>query len=190
VSGPAEQRILLAPDDGSLGPLLRIAEDRLRPGQGYGRHPHRAVDVVAVVLAGEVRHAWGRGALVRAGDVAVLRAGTGLEHDEVAGDGGAHVLQTYLRSAAPGAAPEHEVAEAPRGWVDLERPDALLWVARLAPGAAVRAPAGVRVVAGPDAAEVAERPEEEVRAADGVTTVVVWRLETARPAWADDGAQD
>jgi quercetin 2,3-dioxygenase len=185
VSGPVEQRVVVAPEDGSLGPLLRIADDRLRPGQGYGRHPHRAVDVVAVVLSGELRHSWGRGAVLRAGDVAVLRAGSGLEHDEVAGDDGARVLQTYLRSAAPSAAPEHEVAEGPRGWVDLERPDALLWVARLAPGTAVRAPAGLRVVAGPADAEVAERPEEEVRARDGVTTVVVWRLATGRPAWAE-----
>ena len=186
MSGPAEQRILLAPADGSLGPLLRMADDRLAPGEGYGRHDHRAVDVVAVVLAGELRHDWGSGAVVRAGDVAVLRAGTGLEHDETAGDDGARVLQTYLRSAAPSAAPEHAVAPAPRGWVDLERPDALLWVARLAPGTAVRAPAGLRVVARPDDAEVAERPEEEVRAADGVTTVVVWQLQTARPEWAGD----
>ena len=190
MSGPLVQRILVAPDDGSLGPLLRIADDRLPPGRGYGRHEHRAVDVVAVVLAGELRHAWVRDAVLRAGDVAVLRAGAGLEHDEIAGDDGARVLQTYLRSAAPTAAPEHEVAEGPRGWVDLERADALLWVARLAPGTAAQVPAGLRVVAGPDDAEVAERPEEEVRAGDGVTTVVVWRLETARPAWAEEAARD
>ena len=175
-----EQHVLVAPDDGSRGPLLRIADDRLLPGQGYGRHPHRAVDVVAVVLAGELSRP-----LLRAGDVGVLRSGTGLEHDEIAGDDGARVLQTYLRSAAPHAAPEHEVAEAPRGWVDLERPDALLWVARLAPGTSAHAPAGLRVVAGPQRTEVADRPSEEVHAADGVTTVVVWQLDTARPEWAE-----
>ena len=176
-----EQHVLVASDDGAHGPLLRIADDRLPPGQGYGRHQHRAVDVVAVVLAGELRHS---GALMRAGDVGVLRAGTGLEHDEIAGDDGARVLQTYLRSAAPHAAPDHEVAEAPRGWVDLERSDALLWVARLGRGTAVHAPGGLRVVAGPDRADVADRPAEEVRAGGGVTTVVVWQLDTARPEWA------
>ena len=41
-----ESRVLLAPDDGSLGPLLRLADDRLGPDAGYGRHPHAAVDVV------------------------------------------------------------------------------------------------------------------------------------------------
>jgi redox-sensitive bicupin YhaK (pirin superfamily) len=165
--------------------VLRIAEDRLAPGQGYGRHEHRAVDVVAVVLAGELRHTWGSAARLAAGDVAVLRAGTGLEHDELAGDDGARVLQTYLRSAAPRSAPEHEVVPTPRGWVDLERADVLLWVARLAPGATVSAPAGLRVVAGPEDVVVSERPAEEVRA-DEPTTVLVWQVETGRPGWAAD----
>jgi redox-sensitive bicupin YhaK (pirin superfamily) len=100
-----DSRVLLEPDDGSTGPLLRVADDRLAPGTGYGRHLHRVVDVVAVVLAGSLRHAWGTEPVVAAGDVAVLRAGTGLEHDEVAGDDGTHVLQTYLRSARPGEPP-------------------------------------------------------------------------------------
>ena len=179
-----EQSVVLTADDGSLGPLLRVADDRLPPGGGYGGHEHRAVDVVAVVLAGELRHTWGAGARLGAGDVGVLRAGAGLTHDEVAGDDGARVLQAYLRSAAPHAAAAYGVVGAPRGWVELERPDALLWVARLAPGTAVRAPAGLRLVAGPDGVRAAPRPEEEVAAADGVTTVVVWQLDVARPAWA------
>jgi quercetin 2,3-dioxygenase len=185
VTGPLQQHIVLAVADGSHGPLLRVAEDRLAPDEGYGQHEHRAVDVVAVVLAGELRHAWGAGGRLGAGDVGVLRAGSGIEHDEVAGHDGARVLQAYLRSAALAAAPEHEVVPAPRGWVDLERPDALLWIARLAPGTTVTAPAGLRLVAGPDDVVVTERPEEEVRA-DGVTTVVVWQLALTRPDWARD----
>jgi hypothetical protein len=184
VTGPLAQRVVLAGDDGSRGPLLRVTEDRLSRGAGYGVHPHRAVDVVAVVLDGELRHEWAPDVLVRSGDVAMLRAGTGLEHDEVAGDDGVRVLQTYLRSAAPSASPSHAVVEAPRGWVDLERPDVLLWVARLAPGSCVRAPEGLRIVATPDDVDVADRPAEEVRAGDGVTSVVVWQLDTSRPEWA------
>jgi hypothetical protein len=72
---------------------------------------------------------------------------------------------------------------APRGWVDLERADALLWVARLAPGTTATAPAGLRIEAGPDGVTAASRPAEELRVAD-LTTVLVWRLDTARPEWA------
>lgn len=173
--------VVLEPDDGSLGPLLRMADDRLEPGTGYGRHPHRAVDVVAVVLAGSLRHAWGSGAVLTAGDVAVLRAGTGLQHDEVAGDAGAHVLQTYLRSARPGDDATHEVHPGADGWVDLDRPDARLWVEEVAGGTSATVPPGLLVLAGPGGVRVEQQAGGPV---SGPATAVVWQLETTRPAWA------
>ena len=156
-----EQIVVVEPRDGSLGPLLRVADDRLAPGESYGSHDHRAVDVVAVVVAGSLVHVWGSGAGLAAGDVGVLRAGEGLRHDERAGPDGARVLQCYLRAAAPGAAASHEVVQGAAGWVDLRRPDARLWVGSAAdavPGGLVLTPEGSR-------------------------TVVVWQLDTARPAW-------
>ncbi len=161
MTGAAGQT-LLEPGDGSLGPLLRVTDDRLPPGAGYGVHAHRAVDVVAVVLAGSLTHRWADAVPLSAGDVGVLRAGRGLDHDEVAGPGGARVLQTHLRSADPGAAPAHEVLRAPRGWVDLGRPDARLWLGEDGPGV----PDGVVL-----------RP--------GGGTVVVWQVDPGRPAWAE-----
>ena len=175
--------VLLDPDDGSLGPLLRLADDRLAPGTGYGRHPHRAVDVVAVVLAGSLRHAWRSDAVLSAGDVAVLRAGTGLDHDEVAGDGGAHVLQTYLRSARPGDAAAHEVHRNADGWVELHRSDARLWVEGVEPASAATGRAGRVVLAGRDGTRVAR---QDGGPGHGPGSAVVWQLDTARPAWARD----
>ena len=175
------QRVVLAPDDGSLGPLLRMTEDRLAAGAAYGLHEHRAVDVVAVVLAGELRHEWAEGAGMVPGDVAVLRAGTGLAHDEVAGDAGARVLQCYLRAAEPEAEPTHEVHPAASGWVDLARSDARLWLARIAPGAAVEVPPGLLVARGIDAVVVEHQAGGTV-AEPGL--VLVWQLDAARPSWA------
>jgi quercetin 2,3-dioxygenase len=178
-----EQRIVLAPQDGSLGPLLRIADDRLAPRAGYGRHEHRAVDVVAVVLAGSLRHRWADGAELAAGDVAVLRAGAGLEHDEVAGDDGARVLQCYLRSAAPTGAPAHEVHRAASGWLDLGRRDARLWLARPGRGESVVVPAGLLVVRGVDGVLVEQQAGRRV---EGPAAVLVWQLGIDRPDWARD----
>jgi hypothetical protein len=168
-------RVLLKPDDGSLGPLLRMADDRLDGGTGYGRHAHADVDVVAVLLAGSLRHAWGREAVLGPGDVAVLRAGRGLEHDEVAGASGAHVVQTHLRAAAPGAQPAHDVLLRPTGWVDLARPDARLWLGT----AGADVPEGLRVVVRGDEVLTGAEP------ADG-DRVLVWQLDAARPAWASE----
>ncbi|MCZ2837194.1 pirin family protein [Modestobacter sp. VKM Ac-2985] len=172
-----DSRVLVAPQDGSLGPLLRLADDRLGAGTGYGRHTHADVDVVAVVLAGSLRHAWGREAVLGTGDVAVLRAGRGLEHDEVAGAGGVHVVQTYLRAAEPGAQPAHDVLLRPTGWVDLGRPDARLWVGQ----AGADVPPGLRVLVRDGEVTVApgDGPVE------GPAAVLVWQLDAARPAWAD-----
>lgn len=172
-----EQRIVLAPNDGSLGPLLRVADDRLEPGAGYGRHAHRAVDVVAVVLSGSLRHRWRDGADLRAGDVAVLRSGTGLDHDEVAGEDGARVLQCYLRAAEPDGPPGHRVISGPTGWIDLGRDDARLWLGAVGSGV----PEGLRLVVTATGTEVADRPP---RAANG--TVLVWQLDAGRPPWARD----
>jgi quercetin 2,3-dioxygenase len=157
------QSVLVEPSDGSLGPVLRVTDDRLGPGESYGPHDHRAVDVVAVVVAGALTHAWADGAALRAGDVGVLRAGAGLRHDERAGPDGARVLQCYLRPAAPLGPASHEVVHEARGWVGLRRPDARLWL-----GAADDAvPDGLALV-----------PE-------GSGTVVVWQVDAGRPAWAD-----
>jgi redox-sensitive bicupin YhaK (pirin superfamily) len=153
-----DSRVLLDPADGSLGPLLRLADDRLTPGEGYGQHAHRDVDVVVVVLDGLLTHRWHRGAVLGAGDVGVLRAGDGLRHDEVAGDAGAHVVQTYLR-----------------------RPDARLWVGAVAAGESVDPPSGLRVVAWGD--EVTAAPASGP--VTGPATVCVWQLDAVRPVWAE-----
>lgn len=183
MTGPFQEAVL-APDDGSLGPLLRVSDDRLAAGQGYGAHEHAAVDVVAVVLAGAVTHRWGDGAVVAAGDVAVLRAGTGLVHDEAAGEDGARVLQCYLRPADPAAPPSHEVHRAASGALDLGRPDAALWLARGRPGVPVDVPAGLLLLAGARTSAVRHAggvvvPDEEV-------SLVLWQVDTGRPAWALD----
>lgn len=181
MTGP-EQDAVLAPGDGSLGPLLRVSDDRLAPGQGYGAHEHAAVDVVAVVLEGAVAHRWGDGALVAAGDVAVLRAGTGLVHDEAAGEDGARVLQCYLRPADPAAPPAHEVHRSAAGRVDLRRPDAALWVARGRPGVPVDVPAGLLLQAGARTS-AGQHDGGAVVPAEPVV-LVLWQLDTGRPAWA------
>jgi redox-sensitive bicupin YhaK (pirin superfamily) len=176
-----DSRVLLEPVDGSVGPLLRLADDRLTPGQGYGRHTHRDVDVVVVVLSGSLTHRWERGAVLGPGDVGVLRAGAGLAHDEVAGDDGAHVVQAYLRSSDPGASPEHQVLAASSGWVDLRRVDARLWLAVSGVGELVAPPPGLWVVHRDG--EVTAGPGEGVLT--GPLTVCAWQVDTARPTWAE-----
>ena len=174
-----DQRIVLAPTDGSLGPLLRIADDRLPPGAGYGRHEHRDVDVVAVVLAGSLRHSWGYGAEVAAGDVARPPGRLGLNHDEIAGDDGARVLQCYLRGAEPRCAAVARGAPR-RGGLGGPAPSGCPAVAGPAPaGGGVEVPPGLLVLRGVDGVLVEQQAGRVVR---GPGQVLVWQLDTARPA--------
>jgi hypothetical protein len=103
-------------------------------------------------------------------------AARGVEHDEVAGAGGAHVLQAYLRAAEPGAQPSHDVLLRPAGWVDLRRADARLWVGEAGPDV----PSGLRVTVrdGEVSAAHGEGP------VTGPARICVWQLDTVRPAWA------
>ncbi len=90
-------------------------------------------------------------------------------------------MQCYLRSADTGAGPAHEVHPAASGWVDLGRDDARLWLARPAPGEAVPVPPGLLVVRGVDGVLV---EQQDGRVVDGPGAVLVWQLDTDRPAWA------
>jgi hypothetical protein len=65
--------------------------------------------------------------------------------------------------------------------LDLGRPDARLWIARVVPGTPLEVPPGLRVVAGPDRTRIVSAVP--VPGAGG--TVVVWQFDTGRPAWAD-----
>ena len=94
------------------GSLRVLNQDRIQGGGGFPRHPHQDMEIVTVVLEGELRHgdSMGNGSVIRPGDVQYMSAGTGVTHSEfnASEDEPLHLLQMWVVPARPGGEPRYD----------------------------------------------------------------------------------
>ncbi|MBL6755401.1 MAG: pirin family protein [Planctomycetes bacterium] len=94
------------------GSLRVLNQDRIRGGGGFPRHPHQDMEIVTVVLEGELRHedSMGNGSVIRPGDVQYMSAGTGVTHSEfnASENEPLHLLQMWVMPARPGGEPRYD----------------------------------------------------------------------------------
>jgi quercetin 2,3-dioxygenase len=92
--------------------LRVINDDRVQPGQGFGMHGHRDMEIVTYVLDGALEHkdSLGNGSIIRAGELQRMTAGTGVRHSEFnpSGKEAVHLYQIWLLPERKGLKPSYE----------------------------------------------------------------------------------
>jgi redox-sensitive bicupin YhaK (pirin superfamily) len=135
--------------------LRVINEDVVAPGQGFGMHGHRDMEIVTYVLSGALEHrdSLGNGGVLRAGEFQRMTAGTGIRHSEFnpSGSEPLHLYQIWLFPDGAGLEPGYEQKA-------VELPEA----------------GGFRPVATPDGRDGSLRIHQDAQ-------VLIGRLEPGRP---------
>jgi len=95
-----------------FGPLRVINEDRVQPGQGFGMHGHRDMEIITYILEGAIEHkdSMGNGSVIRPGKVQRMSAGTGVMHSEFnpSRTEPVHLLQIWIEPSVRGVRPSYE----------------------------------------------------------------------------------
>ena len=98
--------------------LRVINDDVVQPGQGFGTHGHRDMEIVTYVVEGALEHrdSMGTGSVLRPGDVQRMSAGRGVTHSEFnhSKDDPLRLLQIWILPATAGIEPEYEERHFPR----------------------------------------------------------------------------
>ncbi|ANE45117.1 pirin [Paenibacillus swuensis] len=99
-------------DNMNFGPLRVLNDDIIAAGKGFGMHPHREMEIVSVVLRGQLQHqdSLGHTAVTTYGQIQRMSAGKGVMHSEFnpSENEDMNLLQMWFMPNQEGVQPSYE----------------------------------------------------------------------------------
>jgi len=99
------------PQNIQFGPLRVFNDDVVLPGYGFPTHPHREMEIITIVLSGEITHedSMGNKNVIHAGEVQRMSAGMGITHSEFnRSDHSVRFYQIWIYPDIPGLKPSYD----------------------------------------------------------------------------------
>jgi redox-sensitive bicupin YhaK (pirin superfamily) len=91
--------------------LRVINDDLVMPRMGFGKHPHRDMEIITYILSGQLAHqdSMGNGRTITTGEFQYMAAGTGVQHSEQnpSGTEAVHLLQVWIMPDEKGVKPRY-----------------------------------------------------------------------------------
>ncbi|NNC87753.1 MAG: pirin family protein [Akkermansiaceae bacterium] len=92
--------------------LRVINDDIVAPGQGFGMHPHRSMEIFTYIISGQLEHkdSMGNGRVIGAGEFQYMSAGDGVLHSEFnpSDTEPVQLLQIWITPKHPGGEPRYQ----------------------------------------------------------------------------------
>jgi redox-sensitive bicupin YhaK (pirin superfamily) len=98
------------PENVQFGNLRAFNDDTVQPGRGFSTHPHSEMEIISVVLDGEITHedSMGNRGNLGKGEVQHVAAGTGILHSELnRGKEPLHFYQIWILPSTSGLEPSY-----------------------------------------------------------------------------------
>jgi len=72
------------PDRVQFGMLRVLNDDHIAPAMGFGRHPHKDMEIITIPQEGALKHmdSMGHSEVIHSGEIQLMSAGKGVEHSE------------------------------------------------------------------------------------------------------------
>jgi redox-sensitive bicupin YhaK (pirin superfamily) len=96
----------------SFGALRVLNDDRVAPGEGFGRHPHKNMEIISIPLKGQLEHgdSMQNSRSITPGFIQTMSAGSGIYHSEMNGSDEEPVefLQIWVMPTHAGTTPKYQ----------------------------------------------------------------------------------